>query len=265
MEAWTNSSTGADESLPEGAPSADPAANQVTPPPEPALAASPVAAATPPPEAAVPAPQPLAMVSGEIEAPATEPALPPVTSICAPEQPPEPSVVVAAPAASVVPHARPQPHSSDDPGFSDQIINWMRQGDRLADTRPVEDLDLSDLAEPTDPVAHELLDSRKQSVRPASSGRAGRWLSIGALGVAMSFGLYWAAQEPRPGAGFAAAPSRVVEAAPAPQPPAPAPVTDLAAIQIPQPAANAAHGKHKHHHNTATASAAGRAKRHHGR
>ena len=146
------------------------------------------------------------MVSGEIASP-----VPLVTVIPAPAAPPAPSVVVAPPAANAVAApVRPTAHAGDDPGFADQIINnWMKQGDRLADPRPVEDLDLADLAEPTDPVAHELLDSRRQSqqsLRPvARAGRAARWLSVGALGVAMSFGLYWAAQEPRPGAGFAAA------------------------------------------------------------
>jgi hypothetical protein len=220
--------------------------------------------ATPPPEAAVPTPLPT-MVSGEIQN-----APPAVTIIPAPAAPPGPSVVIAAPAASP---ARPQPHAGDDPGFSDQIINWMRQGDRLADPRPVENLDLSDLGEPTDPVAHELLDSQKQSVRPmARAGRVGRWASIGALGVAMSFGLYWAAQEPRSAAGFAAAPApaaAVVETAPAPPAPVapapPAPAPDLAAVQLPQPAANAVRGKHKHRRNAASANPAGRTHRRHGR
>ncbi len=168
MEAWTNSSTGTVESLPEGAPSAAPAGAEMTPEPHPAaLEAS--TAATPPPEAAVPTPLPT-MISGEIASP-----LPLVAVIPAPAAPPAPSVVVAPPAATAVPAlARPQ---ADDPGFADQIINnWMKQGDRLADPRPVEDLDLSDLAEPTDPVAHELLDSKKQSVRPVA--RAGRTATL---------------------------------------------------------------------------------------
>jgi len=277
MEAWTNSSTGADEPHPEGAPSPDPAEDQVTPPPQPlTLEASNVATpppapldasnvVTPPPEKAVPTALPT-MISGEIQS-----AVPAVTVIPAPAAPPAPSVVIAA-------HARPQPHAGDDPGFSDQIINnWMRQGDRLSDPRAVEDLALSDLAEPTDPVAHELLDSQNQSDRPAlGSGRIGRWVSVGALGVAMSFGLYWAAQEPRRDGGFAAAPlpaAIIVEPAPAPQPPAPAPAPvapepapDLAAIQVPQPAASTAHGKHKHRKAAATAVAsAGRSHHHHGR
>jgi hypothetical protein len=268
MEAWTNSSTGAVESLAEGAPSAAPAGAEVTPEPHPAaLEAS--TTATPPPEAAVPTPLPT-MISGEIASP-----LPLVTVIPPPAAPPAPSVVVAPPVATAVPaHARPQGQAGDDPGFADQIINnWMKQGDRLADPRPIEDLDLSDLAEPTDPVAHELLDSRKQSVRPVSrSGRAARWLSVGALGIAMSFGLYWAAQEPRPGAyaaGAAAPPvAAAVEIAPAPQPPAPAaPAPELAAIQVAQPAATAVRGKHKHRRAAAaaTTTGAGRAHRRHGR
>lgn len=264
MEAWTNSSTDAVESLPEGAPSAAQAGAEVTPEPHPAaLEASNVA--TPLPEEAVPTPLPT-MVSGEIASP-----LPLVTVIPAPAAPPAPSVVVAPPAANAaVAPGRPQAHAGDDPGFADQIINnWMKQGDRLADPRPIEDLDLADLAEPTDPVAHELLDSRKQSVRPvARAGRAVRWLSIGALGVAMSFGLYWAAQEPRPGAGYAAAaPAAVktIETAPAPQPPAPAPAPELAAIQVAQPAATATRGKHKHRRAAAVATSAGRAHRRHGK
>ena len=266
MEAWTNSSTGAVESLPEGPPSAAPAGAEVTPEPHPgALEAS--TAATPPPEEAVPTPLPT-MVSGEI---ATPPPL--VTIIPAPAAPPTPSVVVAPPAVNPVAPARPQAHAGEDPGFADQIINnWMKQGDRLADPRPVEDLDLSDLAEPTDPVAHELLDSRKQrqqSVRPVSrTGRAVRWLSIGALGIAMSFGLYWAAQEPRPGAYAAAAPAAasIVKAAPAPQPPAPVvPAPELAAIQVAQPAPSAKNGKHKHRRAAAVTTSAGRAHRRHGK
>jgi pyruvate dehydrogenase E2 component (dihydrolipoyllysine-residue acetyltransferase) len=264
MEAWTNSSTGAVESLPEGAPGAAPAGAEVTPEPHPAaLEAS--MAATPPPEEAVPTPLPT-MISGEIANP-----LPLVTIIPAPAAPPTPSVVVAPPVATAAP--APVRAHAEDPGFADQIINnWMKQGDRLADPRPVEDLDLSDLAEPTDPVAHELLDSKKQSVRPvARSARAARWVSIGVLGVAMSFGLYWAAQEPRPGAGYAAAAPavvRTVEPAPAPQPPAPAPVApapELAAIQVAQPAATAARGKHKHRRAAAATTSAGRAHRKHGK
>ncbi len=266
MEAWTNSNTGTLESRPEGAPSAASAADEVTPEPHPAaLDASTVA--TPPPEEAVPTPLP-SMVSGEIASP-----LPLVTVIPPPAAPPAPSVLVALPPAAntVGAPGRPQAHAGDDPGFADQIINnWMKQGDRLADPRPVEDLDLTDLAEPTDPVAHELLDSsrqRQQSVGPiARTGRATRWLSVGALGVAMSFGLYWAAQEPRPGAGYAAAAlpaAAVVETTPAPQPPAPAPA--LAAVEVAQPASSAAHGKHKHRRAAAAATGAGRSHRHHGR
>jgi hypothetical protein len=270
MEAWTNSSTGGVESLPEGAPSAAPAGTEVTPEPHPAaLEAS--TAVTPPPEAAVPTPLPTT-ISGEIASP-----LPLVTVIPAPAAPPAPSVVVAPPAATAVPaHARPQ--AADDPGFADQIINnWMKQGDRLADPRPVEELNLSDLAEPTDPVAHELLDSRRQSqqsVRPvARSGRTAGWLSVGALGIAMSFGLYWAAQEPRPGAyaaGAAPPAAAAVEIAPARQPPAPAPAVpapapELAAIQVAQPLATAVRGKHKHRRAAAAATGAGRSHRRHGR
>jgi len=267
MEAWTNSSTGTLESRPEGAPSAASAAAEVTPEPHPAaLDAS--TAATPPPEAAVPTPLPT-MVSGEIASP-----LPLVTVIPPPAAPPAPSVLVAPPAANAVTApVRPQAHAGDDPGFADQIINnWMKQGDRLADPRPVEDLDLVDLAEPTDPVAHELLDSSRQSrqsVGPiARTGRAARWLSIGALGVAMSLGLYWAAQEPRPGAGYAAAapaPANVVETPPAPQPPAPAATPELAAVQVAQSASSAARGKHKHRRAAAAATGAGRAHHRHGR
>jgi hypothetical protein len=224
------------------------------------------------------------MVSGEIEAPAPapapipEPALPLVTIIAVPE----PSILEAprvdAPratgamsVANAAPPARAQPPASDDPGFSDQIINnWMRQGDRLSDPRSAEELDLTDLAEPTDPVAHELLDSQKPSVPAiARTGRAARWLSIGALGVAMSLGLYWAAQEPRSAAGFAAAPApaaAVIETAPTPAPPPPAPVAPpaLAAVQLPQPTANVARGKHKHRHN-ASASPASKSHRRHGK
>jgi hypothetical protein len=173
------------------------------------------------------------------------------------------------PVANTAAPGRPQAHAGDDPGFSDQIINWMRQGDRLSDPRSAEDLDLTDLAEPTDPVAHELLDSKKPTVPAiARTGRAVRWVSIGALGVAMSLGLYWAAQEPRSAATFAAAPAAaaaVVETAPAPAPPAPvAPAPELAAVQLPQSAANAARGKHKHR-RTAASTGAGRPHRHHGR
>lgn len=276
MEAWTNSSTGAVESLPEGAPGVAQAGAEVTPEPHPAaLEAS--TAATPPPEEAVPTPLPT-MVSGEIANP-----LPLVTIIPAPAALPAPSVVVAPPVATDAPPvaaavpAPARPHGSEDPGFADQIINnWMKQGDRLADPSPVEDLDLSDLAEPTDPVAHELLDSKKQAVRPvARTSRAVRWLSVGTLGVAMSFGLYWAAQEPRQGSGYAAAApppaTSTAEAAPAPQPPAPAPVVpapspELAAIHVAQPAGGAARGKHKHRRAAAAAATgAGRAHRRHGK
>jgi hypothetical protein len=274
MEAWTNNSTGVDESPPEGAPSADPAADQITPPPEPvALAASNVAA-TPLPEEAVPTPQPLTMISGEIEAPT--PAVPLVTIIPAPEP-----VLVAqvarttAPVAAVVAAApaRAMGHGGgDDSTFEDQIINnWMKQGDRMADPRPVEDLDLLDLAEPTDPVAHELLDSTKSLARPpARAARVGRWISVGALGVAMAFGLYWAAQEPRPGAAAAAAVptvASVADLAPVLAPttqataPTPAPATPIAAAETPSSAANAGHGRHNKHHRAPAA----RVHRRHGR
>jgi hypothetical protein len=165
-----------------------------------------------------------------------------------------PTVVVSAPAATAP--ARPA-HAGDDSAFEDQITNWMKQGDRLADPRPVENLDLSDLAEPTDPVAHELLDSRKQVARPAA--RAGRWISIGALGVAMSFGLYWAAQEPRPGAVAATAAPTVAsvadlapvlgpKAAPttAPAPVGSAPIAQIAAAETPSAATSGGQGRHKH-------------------
>jgi len=274
MEAWTNSSTGADESPPQGAPSLDPAADQVTPPPEPTALAAANVAVTPPPEAAVPTPQPLTMVSGVIEA--TRPALPLVTIIPAPEPAPVAEAPRATAAVAAVVAAAPARtgHGGDDSAFEDQIINnWMRQGDRMADPRPVEDLDLLDLAEPTDPVAHELLDSRKPFARPAArAARVGRWISIGALGVAMAFGLYWAAQEPRPGAAAAAATPTVASAAdlapvlaPTAQAPAvaptPVPATPIVTAEMPSSAATAAHGRHNKHHRGA---AVARAHRRHG-
>ncbi len=256
MEAWTNSSTGVDELLPEGAPSADPAADQITPPPVSTLVASPVAA-TPLPEAAIPTPQPLTMVSGEIQVPAQP--VPLVTIIPAPAPAVEPARVTGAVAVVAAPATR------DDSAFSDQIINWMRQGDRLADPRPVENLDLSDLAEPTDPVAHELIDSSKHAL-PKRSRSVGRWISVGAIGVAMAFGLYWAAQEPRQGAGYAAAApaaASVADIAPVLAAPAPIPTPGAVPVAVAQttPAANAAPGRHgnKHHRG------AGRQHHRHGR
>jgi hypothetical protein len=254
MEAWTNSSTGVDELLPEGAPSADPAADQITPPPVSTLVASPVAT-TPPPEAAIPTPQPLTMVSGEIQVPAQ--AVPLVTIIPAPE-PAMPARVTGAVAVVAAPPAR------DDSAFSDQIINWMRQGDRLADPRPVENLDLSDLAEPTDPVAHELIDSSKHAL-PKRSRSVGRWISVGAIGVAMAFGLYWAAQEPRQGAGYAAAApaaASVADVAPVLAAPAPTPTSTAVPVAVAQtmPAADVAPGRHGKHRR-----GAGRQHHRHGR
>jgi hypothetical protein len=204
------------------------------------------------------------MLSGVIESspvvsPVVSPvlAMPAVTVIPAPVAEPVPPAV-----AHIAAPARQPAHAGDDTAFSDQIINWMRQGDRLADPRPVEDLSLLDVAEPTDPVAHELLDSTKRRARPLTrSGRVGRWISVGALGVAMSFGLYWAALEPRSAAGYAVAvPAQASVAemapviAPAVAPPAPAvapgpPAAPAAAAQSAgaEKATLASAAHHKHH------------------
>jgi hypothetical protein len=97
------------------------------------------------------------------------------------------------------------PAGGEDPSFSDQVMRWMQQGDRFEEARARKPVDLADLSEPTDPVAHELFDNVPRESRTQARRR---WLAIGAFAVVASIGLYWAAREPRHGdAGSAVSPS----------------------------------------------------------
>jgi hypothetical protein len=79
---------------------------------------------------------------------------------------------------------------SEDSAFSEQILNWMKQGDGLADLRAPEVVDLSDLSDPVPQqnmarqmgLARSL--GRKQRVR--------RWLAAGVAAVVLSAAAVWA-------------------------------------------------------------------------
>ncbi len=91
------------------------------------------------------------------------------------------------------------PAGEEDPSFSDQVMRWMQQGDRIEEARARKPIDLSDLSEPTDPVAHELFEMNLSVPRETQTQARRRWLAVGAFAVVASIGLYWAARDPRQG------------------------------------------------------------------
>lgn len=233
MQAWTSSKTGTGEPVAGSPPTAtrDPG-DTPTPPPKRitlkglTVVAASVASDVPTPSEATPpaqapwadfmeetpgpvaAPVAAAQVNVPPAAAAVTPAVVAQTAV-APTVAVAPAVVVApaatapavviqggrVPVASRPTPAQPQaaPVAGDDPSFSDQVLRWMQQGDRLAE-RPRAPIDLSDLAEPTDPVAHELLEGPLGKPRTSKAQVRRRWMGVSAFVVMSAIGIYWAAQ-----------------------------------------------------------------------
>jgi hypothetical protein len=135
----------------------------------------------------------------------------------------------------------------DDSSFSPAILEWMRQGDRLADARPpepVEPLDASDLAE--DPLPPPLLTPISlQLKRPqARDRRPRRWLTVGAAIAAVWAAVLWASRQSativdRPAFAAITAAKRAEPTPPPPAPPSATPQSAAASSWV-TPAAAAA-------------------------
>ena len=139
------------------------------------------------------------------------------------------SPVAAASSPTGAASPRRGPAQTDDSPFSEQILNWMKQGDRLAEAKPPEVIDLSDLSDPVaDPAAARATAAQQAQRRSLVRKRARRWLTVGAVVVAGCAGVAWAIRPSenvdRPV--YAAAASKTAQSprpATPPVPPAPSP------------------------------------------